>query len=265
MSLFYIKRCCLWRCLFYSRLCCLCKCLPYSMQPLLPLDVYVLLCSHLRRVCSTSVCAVPGRVCVSVHQHAAAINWIRSICSTPACAVPGGVWPTADCASPGRAVSVQHQPVLCQEVSGLQQNVPHLDAQYPFNTSLCCARRCLAYSRMCLTWTRSICSSPACAVPGGVWPTAECASPGRAVSVQHQPVLCQEVCVQVHSSLAAPRRVCLHEHCPPGHACLQEHVLHLCVCIQELCVAHGHFCLKEPMLNVELLFGSKLAVWMALF
>ena len=98
-------------------------------------------------------------------------------------------------------VFVQQQPMLCQEVYGLQQLVLHL---------YCVSARALAAPGLVLHLR--VCLQELCASHGRVW--------------------LQEFC-------AAPVCVCLQELCAaPGRACLQEFLLHLCVSVYKSFVTH---------------------------
>ena len=98
-------------------------------------------------------------------------------------------------------VFVQQQPMLCQEVYGLQQLVLHL---------YCVSARALAAPGLVLHLR--VCLQELCTTHGRVW--------------------LQEFC-------AAPGCVCLQELCAaPGRACLQKCLLHLCVSVYKSFVMH---------------------------
>jgi hypothetical protein len=156
-----------------------------NLQPVLPLAVSIIqqcqsACVVPGRFRSTAVCAVPGRVCVSVIH----CTLYSSLYSRRCLACNMLLVLHLD-------VSFHQQPVLCQEVYGLQQLLLHLDC---LATWSCAAtgRICLQ-ELLCCTWT--------------------------CLSTVQEPVLL--LCVSVYKSFCAT----------PGRVCLQEHVLHLWVCM----------------------------------
>ena len=110
-------------------------------------------CAALELVSSTAVCAFPGRVCVSALQ-----------CSSLYC--PRRCVACSCMLVLQMHVFVQQQPMLCQEVYGLQQHVLHL---YCLSARACAApgRVFLVFSRTfvlhlaCLS-TRALCSTKRC-------------------------------------------------------------------------------------------------------
>ena len=135
----YSSLCCLGTRLFYNSMCCLWTCVS-SMAA----------CAALELVSSTAVCAFPGRVCVSALQ-----------CSSLYC--PRRCVACSCMLVLQMHVFVQQQPMLCQEVYGLQQHVLHL---YCLSARACAApgRVFLVFSRTfvlhlaCLS-TRALCST----------------------------------------------------------------------------------------------------------
>ncbi len=115
--------------------------------------------------------------------------------------------------------------------------------QFFFTSSLCCAKRCKAYSSLCCTCTVHL-QEPVLHLDVSMYKSF-CAAPGRDVSAYKSFEL-YWTCLST-KPVVAPVRVCLQALCDaPGRVCLQEPVaapVH--VCLQELCDAPGHVCLQE--------------------
>jgi hypothetical protein len=93
-----------------------------------------------------------------------------------------------------------------------------------------------------------ICSTAANAVPRGLWPTAACAPSVLSVC---KSLCCTWTCLFTRA-FVLHLRVCLQELCAShGRVWLQEFCAAPgCVCLQELCAAPGRACLQEFLLHL---------------
>jgi hypothetical protein len=161
-------------------------------QHVLPLDM-CLFYDSLELVSSTAVCAFPGCVCVSALQ-----------CSSLYC--PQRCVACSCMLMLQMHVFVQQQPMLYQEVYGLQQHVLHL---YCLS-----ARACAAPGRVFLVFSRTFVLHLACLSTRALRCTWMCLPIGA---------LCCTWTCQSARIFAAPVRVCLQELCDaPGCVCRQE-------------------------------------------
>ncbi len=115
-------------------------------------------------------------------------------------------------------MSVLRHSVLPLDVSVQQQLVvflsvlkkPMLPCTYLFYNNLCCSRTYLFKSR--LPWPKIVCSTAACAVPGGDWPTSRLCCTWTYLSTRAFAVLHLDVSVYESLCCAEPGRVCLTVH-----------------------------------------------------
>jgi hypothetical protein len=200
---------------------------PVLQQPMLPLDMSIVYptavfsASGLTRTCSKAdfadclcqlsiaACAASDRLCSTVQQPVLPLDvYVCLLYSSLYYTVPGGVWPAAACF--------------------------RFKCTYLFNSSQCCAKRCMAYNSLCCCCIYTVClQEPVLHLDVSIY-TGFCATPG--VSVYKAARANGRVCLQ--EPCAAPGCVCLQELCAtPGRVCLQKPLLHLCVsaCLQELC------------------------------
>ena len=150
-------------------------------------------CAALELVSSTAVCAFPGRVCVSALQ-----------CSSLYC--PRRCVACSCMLVLQMHVFVQQQPMLCQEVYGLQQHVLHL---YCLSARACAAPGCVF-----LVFSRTFVLHLACLSTRALRCTWMCLPTGA--------LCCTWTCLSARI-FAAPVGVCLQELCDaPRHVCQQE-------------------------------------------
>ena len=161
------------------------------------------------------------------------------------CAASGLVCSTTACAASGR-VSLLWRPVLLLNVSllcafpgrvrvsVLQQSVMSSEVS-GLQLHACASNAC-------------ICSTAANAVPRGLWPKAACAPSVLSVC---KSLCCTWTCLFTRA-FVLHLRVCLQELCAShGRVWLQEFCAAPgCVCLQELCAAPGRACLQEFLMHL---------------
>jgi hypothetical protein len=146
-------------------------------QPMLPHVFCTAACSSLERVSSKAVCAAPRRVCVSVLQ----LSTLSLEVSGCSCLFYLDVF-------------VQQQPVLCQDVYGLQQLLLHL---YCLFTRACAAPGVCLQELLRCNWC--VCLQKLCVAP-------------RYDCLNARALCCTWTCLSTRAC-AAPMRVCLqYEH-----------------------------------------------------
>ena len=161
------------------------------------------------------------------------------------CAASGLVCSTTACAASGR-VSLLWRPVLLLNVSLL--------CAFPGRVRVTVLQQSVMSSEVyglplhaCASNAR-ICSTAANAVPRGLWPTAACAPSILSVC---KSLCCTWTCLFTRA-FVLHLRVCLQELCAShGRVWLQEFCAAPgCVCLQELCAAPGRACLQEFLLHL---------------